>query len=857
MASASDDDDVDMVDLELEEKTTETRTDLKLLLDCLQCHENDVEVQRDTLFTIANMCSGSEEAQEICRETGAINFVLDLLTTGKDAVKIAAMYMLGCACEKNVFSQKRLCTKAVFKFLYCQLSSTDSSNNLKRVAAYLVLCLVTNNGEGQNLARTTKCLHTILTLFRMFHPSADSTRLPGQMGQMKTQTKDDQLELWTCVTSALSGCVNNPQNDENQQLCAMTFPTAVALLNQTKDPTIIRQTSSYLSLSVANSVCNQVRFGIIGGIEVLVSLLKGVIVNLLTNPHHDYVLAALQLANLFVSCITGCEQNHARLVNLNVIPLLLQLLGMSVIDTEYKVNIILTLGRLTEKCERSQRQLLENEGLGLLIQIMSKNKDEEFNKAAMYLLSSCADIVSRLEEECQTKRSEVLTSMKKKTEKRNIVRLSRSMLEEAVVSKKINGPTQTNRDGICGVQILDQEKTCTSVDVVHTAKVKTTNSKKLRPSSHSQVSNAESFREIGVQQLQEDPVPDEMPSEQCGSVSNQVSCLEEECHTERSKVLTPKKKKTEKRNNVRLSQHMLGEAVFSEKNNGPTWTKKDRICGVQILEQKKTCTSVDVVHTAKVKTTNSKKLRPSSHSQVSNAESFRELGVQQLQEDPVPDEMPSEQCGSVSNQGKRSANCSVILNPLPECPGCAPPVNGPLLHSQNYIYTLEKSIHTCFEHQDLQRRIQKEVQRGRLIQKHSLDSSPESKANTSADTTSTCTSLSRRVRTASRTKRCPHATTPTLHKSLERRCKQEAPKWSSPSSSTCTPTRRKRQNFTEEEVMNLKHGVAKKGKNWNSILWSYEFLPGRTCVDLKDKYRKMQTEQEDSITFRQKREAEH
>ena len=46
----------------------------------------------------------------------------------------------------------------------------------------------------------------------MFHPSADSTRLPGQMGQMKTQTKDDQLELWTCVTSALSGCVNNPQN---------------------------------------------------------------------------------------------------------------------------------------------------------------------------------------------------------------------------------------------------------------------------------------------------------------------------------------------------------------------------------------------------------------------------------------------------------------------------------------------------------------------------------------------------------------------------------------------------------------------------------------------------------------------
>ena len=43
-----------------------------------------------------------EEAQEFFRECGGINFVLNLLTSTQDSrVKIASLYMLGCACEKN------------------------------------------------------------------------------------------------------------------------------------------------------------------------------------------------------------------------------------------------------------------------------------------------------------------------------------------------------------------------------------------------------------------------------------------------------------------------------------------------------------------------------------------------------------------------------------------------------------------------------------------------------------------------------------------------------------------------------------------------------------------------------------
>ncbi|KAM6936920.1 telomere repeats-binding bouquet formation protein 1 [Xenentodon cancila] len=48
--------------------------------------------------------------------------------------------------------------------------------------------------------------------------------------------------------------------------------------------------------------------------------------------------------------------------------------------------------------------------------------------------------------------------------------------------------------------------------------------------------------------------------------------------------------------------------------------------------------------------------------------------------------------------------------------------------------------------------------------------------------------------------------------------------------------RRKRQEFSREEVGYLLSGVNKYGFSWNSILWSYPFQPGRISVDLAKKY---------------------
>jgi Myb-like DNA-binding domain len=52
-------------------------------------------------------------------------------------------------------------------------------------------------------------------------------------------------------------------------------------------------------------------------------------------------------------------------------------------------------------------------------------------------------------------------------------------------------------------------------------------------------------------------------------------------------------------------------------------------------------------------------------------------------------------------------------------------------------------------------------------------------------------------------------------------------------------SRRKRVEYTDQEVANLRDGVAKYGKNWTLILHAYHFHPNRTAVDLKDKFRQM------------------
>eukprot|EP00057_Strongylocentrotus_purpuratus_P005541 XP_003731208.2 PREDICTED: telomere repeats-binding bouquet formation protein 1 isoform X1 [Strongylocentrotus purpuratus] len=364
------------------------KTDLDCLIECLRYCSDDATKARDTIITIASLCSGSDEAQNLLRISGGLSFIVNLLSTTPDeGTCVAALYALGCATERNVFSQSRLCTEAMFKFLYCQLTNEHSGVQMKRTTTFLIMCLVTNNGKGQTLVRKTKCLDALLQLFRQF----PGLHLPYH-ADVRCSDEEDQklsLELWKDVTGTLCGCVNNPQNDENQLVCASSIPAALYIMSHAHASHVIQLLCSYISLLAANNAVNQDRFHMLGGLGVIVSKLTSVIDDIIMEPEKGLTSSASNMISMLSSVVAENDNNLQALAALKVVPLLLKLLALEVISQGVKLKVIITLGCLVSADEGSKKQVHECDGLKLLLGFMMANQDEECAKAATLVLHSC------------------------------------------------------------------------------------------------------------------------------------------------------------------------------------------------------------------------------------------------------------------------------------------------------------------------------------------------------------------------------------------------------------------------------------------------------------------------------------
>ncbi|XP_072181659.1 uncharacterized protein [Diadema setosum] len=368
------------------------KTDLQCLVECLKYRQDDPERERDTLLTIASLCSGSSEAQDFLRTCGGLTYIVNILSAAEDNdIKVATLYTLGCAIERNVFSQSRLCSEAMFKFLYCQLSSVKATVKLRRSSIFLLMCLVTNNGKGQAFVRTTHCLDSLLQLFRNF----PGLQLP--FNQPLKCDGDDSLELWKDVASTLCGCVNNPQNDENQIECASSIPATLYIMSHTQHSSVLQLLCSFMSLLTANNAVNQDRFHMLGGLDVSVNKLTSVIAEMKADLNKESIQSASSLICMLNSATADNDSNLQALSKLKVVPLLLQLLALDVINQDLKLKVILTLGCLVATNEESQREVVENKGLRLLLNTMMTSQEEECIKTATLVLHSCVNDVNALE----------------------------------------------------------------------------------------------------------------------------------------------------------------------------------------------------------------------------------------------------------------------------------------------------------------------------------------------------------------------------------------------------------------------------------------------------------------------------
>ncbi|XP_075796165.1 telomere repeats-binding bouquet formation protein 1 isoform X2 [Pelodiscus sinensis] len=372
-----------------EEQNTqcEMKTDLNLLLECLKYQMDNPASQKEALVTIYSICQHNSDASDYFREIGGLIFVNDLAKSSVHCiVKEAALFTLAVVMESSVYCQQTLCTSELFEDLIFFLTNKDSSVNLKRMSIYVILVLVSNNKSGQTHIRETGCIGILLQLFR--------TTLSISEINLSDENINHNFQLWSSVCSTLCACVNNPQNEDNQNTCSSVFPHAKDWLQSCIKPEIVRPICSFVGLTVANNSRVQAYFISVGGLDILAEVL----IKLVRDSTGSY--SSAKLAVVVTKTLDACIADNFTVGDVlgkyHIVSNLLKLLTYNTLDLGEKISIILTIGHCTESCEENQYDLLKNNGLPLMIQLLTESHDEEVNKAATFVLQNCKQITEKL-----------------------------------------------------------------------------------------------------------------------------------------------------------------------------------------------------------------------------------------------------------------------------------------------------------------------------------------------------------------------------------------------------------------------------------------------------------------------------
>uniref|UniRef100_A0A3P9I0T6 Telomere repeat binding bouquet formation protein 1 n=1 Tax=Oryzias latipes TaxID=8090 RepID=A0A3P9I0T6_ORYLA len=323
-----------------------TKTDLSLLLECLKFQMKSPDSQKQALLTINSICENREDHVDLFRELGGVTFVYNLSKSSvvHPEVKEAALFTLGTLAECNVYCKNSLCRKEIFTDISGWLIKEDLPLTQRRVTVYLLFVLVANNKSGQTLAQTTGCLDILLDLFRTTFPLSEENNL-----RTLTQT----CQLWASVSSALCGCVNNPQNG-----------------------------------------CVQESFFASGGLETLTLLLVR-----LTSAADTSMLScqlAVIIAKTLSACITDNPALASGLSQYGLVFHLFSLLSSSKLEPEDRLCVLLNIGQCTAASDEHQSHLVQCGGLPVIITLLTEDACEEVKKAATFILQTCKQATMRL-----------------------------------------------------------------------------------------------------------------------------------------------------------------------------------------------------------------------------------------------------------------------------------------------------------------------------------------------------------------------------------------------------------------------------------------------------------------------------
>ncbi|KFP63522.1 Coiled-coil domain-containing protein 79, partial [Cariama cristata] len=362
----------------MQKKRCDMKTDLNLLLECLKYQMDCPMSQKEALITIYSICQQNNEASEYFREIGGLIFINDLAKSSVHCiVKEAALFTLGIIIESNVYCQQTLCTSALFEDLILFLINKDSGVNLKRMSVYVILVLVSNNKNGQTYVRDTGCISLLLQLFR--------TTLSTSEMNLSDENTNQCYQLWSSVCSTLCACVNNPQNEDNQNICSSVFPYAKEWLESCTEPEIVRPICSFVGLTVANNSYVQKYFVSVGGLDTLAKVLIKLMHD--SSVSHSSTKLAVVVTKTLDACIANNSAMSVVLTKYHTVSELLKLLSNDTLDTGEKISIILTIGHCTEVCaeqlalKTNDNSMNMNNAEELDVQVRKRSLQDYWKKA--------------------------------------------------------------------------------------------------------------------------------------------------------------------------------------------------------------------------------------------------------------------------------------------------------------------------------------------------------------------------------------------------------------------------------------------------------------------------------------------
>ncbi|XP_048023670.1 telomere repeats-binding bouquet formation protein 1 isoform X1 [Megalobrama amblycephala] len=809
-----------------------TKTDLRILLECLKYQMKWPGSQKQALLTIISICKQSGQYVEFFREIGGISFIYNLSKSSTfSQVKETALFTLASLAELHESCKQTLCKEETFRDLAQHLEQKMPLTE-KRVAVYMLSVLVANNRCGQTLAKTSRCIETLLNLFRQSFPDSNDSY--------------EQLQLWATVSSALCGSVNNPQNEENQNVCMRVFPLVKTWLQEVALPRaeLAQPICSFIGMTVANNPCAQEYFVSVGGLNSLSDTLTRVLSQSAHSP------AACKMATVITKTLSACISNNEQLVSslseLRVIPGLLCLLSSPNLDQQDKLAVVLTIGHLTDACVEHQSQLLSAGGLPVMISLLTEASDEEIRKAAVFVLHTCKRITESLGagmssmdlQDCDLERhrqsaGEILQRIQH-LEKKMGVKLWERDIESQQRSMQRSASSVECNEAMWECSVMRKVK------------------------GHHRVCEELHITPAGTL---EHPITNEIPYNQ-----ESLQCVSsDEC-------LSPAQVTHFKRSSWEKGKEREHEQMRENERSDNQERRREREIKKRDMEIK----SERVAKRLKMMNLDSD-VNGNKHLQHCSTPARRSRDTQRPDIFRHPDPMKRNQCTRTLLDDEMSL-CSELLDreilkpPSPNkprnlrCAGCVKHMNE--MDSRSFGVVLRNCRFQCDFHQVLQeaedrfkssQQLEKsshtltrahinthgknrehstcadEDNKRSKMEKHRLSHQPSDGCFRLTPLRRPCETYSFRLTPLRR----PCETYgPDMEENMDHRHLKRTSECWHPKNTSCS--HRERRNWSADELCYLKMGMKRFGRAWNSILWTYPFQPGRTNVDLAKKYRHMQ-----------------